>query len=360
MGSDSSYFLAIALAVAAVGPVAEAAPRTFVASHGADINPCTLAAPCRTFANALVNTDQGGEIIALDSAGYGIVQIAQSVSIIAPPGIHAAITVPPAQHGITIMNGPQSVRLTGLHIVGRGGLHGIDAGGQGELFIDNCSIESMVLDGIRLHLYGLTHISDTRLRANSGAGVHIEGNGGLVVGNPNISMLRLDVKDNGASGIWVDGPARVNIVDSVLAGNGGDALSIGHAGQTEMLVTLARSSIVSNGGGVRAALDPAGGSLDLAVTGNTIADNGIGVSVTLQGAGALSALVADNVITRSLFEGIVASGAGATLSATRNRVTRNAVGIRQVSGSIVRTTGNNVVSENVTDVDGTLTTLTPL
>lgn len=250
--------LAIALAMAAVGPVAEAAPRTFVASHGADSNPCSLAAPCRSFAGALFNTDQGGEIVALDSAGYGTVQIAQSVSIIAPPGIHAAITVPAAQHGITIVNGPESVRLTGLHIIGRGGLNGIDAGGQGDLFIDNCSIESMVLDGIRLHFFGRTHISDTRLRANSGAGVHIVGNGGLVGGDPNISMLRLDIKDNGASGIWIDGPARLNIVDSVLAGNGGDGLSIFHAAPTEMLVTLARSSIVGNGGGIRAALDPAG------------------------------------------------------------------------------------------------------
>jgi hypothetical protein len=70
-----------------------AAQRTFVASYGSDANPCSLTAPCRGFAAAVAQTSTDGEVIVLDSAGYGTVTIAQSVSIIAPPGVYAGISV---------------------------------------------------------------------------------------------------------------------------------------------------------------------------------------------------------------------------------------------------------------------------
>ena len=75
--------------VAAMGlaapPPATAAPaqRTFVSSGGLDTNTCLLAAPCRGFQAALLQTNAGGEIVVLDSAGYGPVTINKAVS---PPG----------------------------------------------------------------------------------------------------------------------------------------------------------------------------------------------------------------------------------------------------------------------------------
>ena len=66
-----------------------AAQRTFVASTGLDTHPCSISTPCRSFGTAIAHTDDNGEIIVLDSAGYGTVTIAKSVSIIAPPGIYA-------------------------------------------------------------------------------------------------------------------------------------------------------------------------------------------------------------------------------------------------------------------------------
>ena len=56
------------------------AQRTFVSSTGVDSHPCNLAQPCRSFASAIAQTDIGGEVIVLDSAGYGPVTITQSVS----------------------------------------------------------------------------------------------------------------------------------------------------------------------------------------------------------------------------------------------------------------------------------------
>jgi hypothetical protein len=78
------------LFVAGVGAAALAnatAQRTFVASTGNDANNafnCSIVKPCRGFAAAVGVTASGGEVIVLDSAGYGAVMITQSVSIIAP------------------------------------------------------------------------------------------------------------------------------------------------------------------------------------------------------------------------------------------------------------------------------------
>jgi hypothetical protein len=54
------------------------APRAFVASTGSDANAaqaCARSAPCRTFQAAVDVVDDGGEVIALDAAGYGAVTI---------------------------------------------------------------------------------------------------------------------------------------------------------------------------------------------------------------------------------------------------------------------------------------------
>jgi len=47
------------------------AGRTFVSGQGADSNPCSVSAPCRTFGQAISQTATGGEIVVLSSAGYG-------------------------------------------------------------------------------------------------------------------------------------------------------------------------------------------------------------------------------------------------------------------------------------------------
>jgi hypothetical protein len=90
--------VAAVLAAFAVSlPAHAASNRTFVASYGLDANAatnCALGAPCRTFAGALAATNPGGEILALDSAGYGPVTIDRSVSITGPDGVYAGITVP--------------------------------------------------------------------------------------------------------------------------------------------------------------------------------------------------------------------------------------------------------------------------
>jgi hypothetical protein len=74
-----SLFLAALLASSASAQTAVAVPspppppaaRTFVASTGSDSDPCSRVDPCRTFQAAVDATAAGGEVVALDSAGFG-------------------------------------------------------------------------------------------------------------------------------------------------------------------------------------------------------------------------------------------------------------------------------------------------
>ena len=117
-------FTLILTTLAAADAVATA-QRTFVASNGNDANPCSLAQPCRGFARAITQTSPSGEVIVLDSAGYGPVTIAKSVSIIAPAGLHAGVTVLSGD-GITVNIPNGVVVLRGLTISGQGGANGIN------------------------------------------------------------------------------------------------------------------------------------------------------------------------------------------------------------------------------------------
>src|SRR5664279_2948450 len=77
------------------------ASRTFVSGVGTDTGTCALATPCRTFAYALTQTAPSGEIIVLNSAGYGTVTITQAVSIINTSNF-AGVTDGSGANGITI------------------------------------------------------------------------------------------------------------------------------------------------------------------------------------------------------------------------------------------------------------------
>src|SRR5437867_156919 len=94
-------------------------PRSAVSINGLDTNPCTVASPCRSFGAALSQTQDGGEVIALDSAGYGPFSISQSVTVSGAPGVHAAITVPTSGTGIAI-SGSSYVVLRCLGVRGGG------------------------------------------------------------------------------------------------------------------------------------------------------------------------------------------------------------------------------------------------
>jgi hypothetical protein len=84
-------------APSAPGPAPAALPqgpapiqRTFVSTSGNDANLCTPTQPCRSFTAAIAQTTAGGEVIALDSGGYGPFTVNKALTI---AGAHVAITV---------------------------------------------------------------------------------------------------------------------------------------------------------------------------------------------------------------------------------------------------------------------------
>jgi hypothetical protein len=190
-------FLAALLVASAA---AATLPRTFVSATGLDTNPCNLPSPCRTFGTAITNTNNGGEIVTLDSGGYGAVVITKPVSIIVPSGIYAGVAVNGAAvDGIVvdIPGGGGTVFLRGLQITGQGGTN-----------------------GVRIHQANKVILEDITI-----SGFFNGGNGRAILDNSTSSFTELVLRNvvirDGDAGIVVDGTTgnkSVSIENSLING----------------------------------------------------------------------------------------------------------------------------------------------
>src|SRR5215472_13571454 len=107
--------LAAALTCSLASAPAYARARVFVASYGDDANPCTFGSPCKTFQHAHDVVDAGGEVTAIDSAGFGPINITKAVTITSPDGVEAGIVPPVNGTAITINAGTNdAIVLRGL------------------------------------------------------------------------------------------------------------------------------------------------------------------------------------------------------------------------------------------------------
>ena len=99
--------------------------RSFVSHNGLDTNPCSVDSPCRSFATAILQTNATGEVVAVDSAGYGPLTISEAVTLVAPLGTHAGISVLSGD-GVTVTAASNAVVvLRNLYINAQGGVNGI-------------------------------------------------------------------------------------------------------------------------------------------------------------------------------------------------------------------------------------------
>jgi hypothetical protein len=255
--------LAFAAALTAAPAMAQNV-RSFVsAASGLDSNPCTRAAPCRTFATAINNTNPEGEINTLDPGGYGPVTITKSISIVSGLG-EAGVLVPSGGTGITITAGATDViHLRGLAIEGaNAGQVGIRFTSGKDLIIENCIIRRLTNDGIDFVPSAAARISvsDTRVAENGHAGIVIEPSGGANVrGVFSHVALSNNFGNTAASaglsiiGTFATGTIQVVVTDSVADGNSNAGFSIeSSAGQSAPILDLIRSVASNNGIGVRA------------------------------------------------------------------------------------------------------------
>ena len=227
-----SALLATAFAFAFFAAPAKAqAPRTFVSAAGSDSNPCSFAAPCRHFQTAVNATSAGGEVDALDPAGYGPIIISQAITIegqgwsyIAPPANDAAITIDAVSGSVNI----RGVSLNGVGIAGT--TTGILFRSGASLTIENCVVRKMTSSGIAIaqSVSSKISVSNTLVSDNGGHGIYVQPHGNNLV----VTALfnRVEVYNNSLMGIGIYSNAMTGTtslltaqaIDSVAATNGQD------------------------------------------------------------------------------------------------------------------------------------------
>jgi hypothetical protein len=228
--------------------------RTFVASYGNDSNPCTFGSPCKTFQQAVNVVDIGGEVTAIDSAGFGPINITQSVTITSPPGVEAGIVPTAGGDAITIDALTDiNVTLRGLTLEGStGGNHGIFLTSMvtaATLNILDCMVKDFTAGGIVIqpkypgpgfgHLY--LFISNTSSMNNGLDGININPTDSAVVDG---TITQTAVANNHSIGFNIDGRNPVTISNSVATLNGDVGI------QVQNLATLTlRDSISQNNAG---------------------------------------------------------------------------------------------------------------
>jgi len=248
--------LAVAFACTFATAPAHARARVFVASYGNDANPCTFGSPCKTFQQAVNVVDAGGEVTAIDSAGFGPINITKSVSITSPAGIEAGIVPTAGGNAITIAAGAENeINLRGLIIEGSfTGATGIVFSSGGTLTIQDTVVRDFINSGIGLTPNSSAHfaVSNTSVINNGGHGIFFQPSGGQPVF---ATFNRVEAYHNGLKGIGifanVIGPATpliAAITDCIAAYNTDGFYFMGPGARASVFqeVSINRSTTMAN------------------------------------------------------------------------------------------------------------------
>jgi hypothetical protein len=279
------YLSAFLLTTAAL---AQPAQRTFVsAGSGTDSNPCSRQLPCRNFAAAIAQTAYGGEVIVLDSGGYGPLSITSSISLISPVGVYAGITEFSDTAISVAIPASDEVTLRGLYLQGLGGGYGISFSSGGSLSVENCTISNFIGFGIFVaHTAGGGRliVADTVVR-NLLDGITIGTTSGVV--HAVLDHVRIESTNNADGyGFHLAGGSRVLIVNSIAAYHRRQVYATNVA-----VVDIERSQFFGTLGtsvGVSTAATP--GTI-IRISNSVIANNGTGI---LQGTGTTITSLGDN------------------------------------------------------------------
>jgi hypothetical protein len=305
---------------------AVAAQRTFVSVVGTDANTCTVAAPCRTFDRARVMVEAGGEVIVLDTGGYGAATINRAVSIIAPAGICAGVSVfgPPApDEGILVAAGVNDrVVLRGLSINSQGVARGIRITTASDVEIADCSITGLptwiVFQPTQMKVR--LALRDTVVRGGDGTGLYA---GALdnAARASTIDISRSTFRD-GDAGIDVSDIRRMGISESFVLGN---SSNVGTG------IFVSSAAIAEN---PSAAIDRV-----------EIDDNLTGVDVMGHGTAVTAVNATNSSIANNLGTGLHVGDHG-YLRLAGSGVTGNDRGVAVAAGGAVASLGNNLVAGN--------------
>jgi hypothetical protein len=177
-----------------VAPAQAQRDRVFVASYGSDTNPCTFGSPCKTFQHAHDSVAAGGEITAIDSAGFGPVTITKSVTITSPAGVEAGITAAASGDAIVINAGINDVvSLHGLTLNGAGTAgYGIVYNTADYVEVIDCTISNYLFAGIDVvpsSVFGKFSISNTTISNINNPGNQSTNSGIYVAALPSTHII---------------------------------------------------------------------------------------------------------------------------------------------------------------------------
>jgi hypothetical protein len=301
-----------ALFALAIAANAFAAPRTFVsAASGNDANPCSSTSPCRSFTAAAALTDADGEIIVIDSGGYGTVIIARAMSIISPEGVYAGVTATTGSAISIDADDTANVILRNLSLNSIGADDGIDAiGKMAALSVEGCTITGFGSDGVAFapstsdpRLY----VSNTTIRRCGEAGVDVSKGRGtldsllLYDNRRNVMAFEAEVvarnclaKGGDFYGFYSGISAKLVVEDSAASGN-----LIGFYANLGVM-TIARCTSSSNSNGILA--DNGGTTIyvsDSTITANAIGLGGLGGTIRSRGNNTLLTNTTDGAFTNT-------------------------------------------------------------
>ena len=308
---------------------AHAAHRTFVAASGTDAGACGPTAPCRTLDYAMSQTDSGGEVIITESGGYGSspsggITITKSISIIAQPGIFAALSPTASYNGVEIATAGIKVVLRGLNINNRGGNRGIIMTNGTSLLVEKSSISGFTPGtGIYVQTAATVNVVDTVIRDNF-------------------------------FGIWAGAGATVSVSGSKLLNNESDGVRLSTSATTTGSTTTFNISdtVVTGSGWCVDNYEKSGNSGVINAVRVTATQCGIGFYVGNPGSNMTT--VSDSIASNNengFYTGTITS----TLIVSGSTASNNSsYGFRHINGSFI-SLGNNSVHGNGTDVIGTIT-----
>ncbi len=267
------------LGLAGAVPASAQVFRAYLSSDGSDLNPCTLAAPCRLLPAALTAVADGGEIWMLDPANYNTapVTISKSVSIRAMPGVVASLVSTGNQYAISL-GATARLSLRGIQFTtlanGDTG-YGVTAGSVfagSTIDIDDCEFTGMTGRAVNVGGAGTyATISNSRFR-RSGFAVFAFSSARILVSRTTITGASTAV----IAFNLLTGMTQVSVVDSVISGGTtGIEVSAGSSAGINGRATVDRSTIDGvSGAALAISGGGAGTSATITIGGSNVSNSG--------------------------------------------------------------------------------------
>jgi hypothetical protein len=244
----------VAYLAGASGALHAQATKIFVASFGSDANDGSRGSPKRNFQAAHDAVAASGQIVVLDTAGYGALSINKSVSVTVPPGVNGFVSITGDNNAITVNAATTDrVVLRGLVIEGNtqsGGV-GIRGNSVGTLIVEDCTVRNLeagvffvVANNARLILHNCV-VRDClgALFANTTAAVTLNGS---------LTGCRIEQNTTGvAAGGVASSVIRVALEDCIISGHQGNGIPYGIVAGAQATVIVSRCTITGNANGVR-------------------------------------------------------------------------------------------------------------